>query len=402
MEQSLSAQEIPVEDIATHDFVLAEDVVSAKKVLLLPKGVDLSWFGSTKKRLVQRLKSEGVTHIRVFAEKTPSVRDLEELIQRVRGPVKQIDRALACQAVRQLGDVYRRIASDGVTEGLFESLLSTGHALAQEILSSQAITLSLYKIRQWDEYTFVHSLNVALLSGFLASRLRPGDNAFVNKITTGSLLHDLGKAMIPLHILNKPAKLTDAEFAVIKTHPTKGFELALQQRISDEEMLTVVRGHHERWNGNGYPDRLRGEAIPLPARIAAVADVFDALTTNRIYKEAESPKNAISIIVGDAGDHFDPIVVRELLLSLGLYPPGVIVELSDSSVGVVVSTFPGDLLRPTVMLLADLEGQESGLHLVDLRESDLYIRRSIKSVDKRTLDQEEPAVNGLVEGAHKA
>ncbi len=77
-------------------------------------------------------------------------------------------------------------------------------------------------------------------------------------------------------------------------------------------------------------------------------------------------------------------------------------ELSDGSVGVVVSTFPGDLVRPTVMLLADLEGQESGLHLVDLRESDLYIRRSIKSVDKRTLDQEELAVNGLVEGAHKA
>lgn len=404
MEQSLSAQEIPVEDIATRDFVLAEDVVSAKKVLLLPKGVDLSWFGSAKKRLVQRFKSEGVTHIRVFAEKTPSVRDLEELIQRVRGPVKQIDRALACQAVRQLGDVYRRIASDGdgVTEGLFEPLLSMGHILAQEILSSQAITLSLYKMRQWDEYTFVHSLNVALLSGFLASRLRPGDNAFVNKITTGSLLHDLGKAMIPLHILNKPAKLTDAEFAVIKTHPIKGFELALQQGISDEEMLTVVRGHHERWNGNGYPDRLRGEAIPLPARIAAVADVFDALTTNRIYKEAESPKNAISVIVGDAGDHFDPGVVRELLLSLGLYPPGVIVELSDGSVGVVVSTFPGDLVRPTVMLLADLEGQENSLHLVDLRESDLYIRRSIKSVDKRTLDQEELAVNGLVEGAHKA
>lgn len=133
--------------------------------------------------------------------------------------------------MRQLGDVYRRIASDGdgVTEGLFEPLLSTGHILAQEILSSKAITLSLYKMRQWDEYTFVHSLNVALLSGFLAPRLRPGDNVLVNKITTGSLLHDLGKAKIPLHILNKPARLTDAEFAIIKTHPVKGFELALQQ-----------------------------------------------------------------------------------------------------------------------------------------------------------------------------
>jgi HD-GYP domain-containing protein (c-di-GMP phosphodiesterase class II) len=402
MEQPLSAQEIPVEDIATRDFVLAEDVVSAKKVLLLPKGVDLSWFGSAKKRLVQRLKSEGVTHIRVFVEKTPSARDLEELIQRIRGPVKQIDRALACQAVRQLGDVYRRIASDGMTEGLFEPLLSTGHILAQEILNSQAITLSLYKMRQWDEYTFVHSLNVALLSGFLAPRLRPGDNVLVNKITTGSLLHDLGKAKIPLHILNKPARLTDAEFAIIKTHPVKGFELALQQGIRDEEVLAVVRGHHERWNGNGYPDRLRGEAIPLPARIAAVADVFDALTTNRIYKEAESPKNAISIIVGDAGNHFDPSVVRELLLSLGLYPPGVIVELSDGSVGVVVSTFPGDLVRPTVMLFADFEGQEGSLRLVNLRESDLYIRRSIGSVDKRALDQEEPAVKGLAGSARKA
>ncbi|WP_198471313.1 HD-GYP domain-containing protein [Acetomicrobium sp. S15 = DSM 107314] len=402
MEQPLSAQEIPVEDIATRDFVLAEDIVSAKKVLLLPKGVDLSWFGSAKKRLVQRLKSEGVTHIRVFVEKTPSARDLEELIQRIRGPVKQIDRALACQAVRQLGDVYRRIASDGMTEGLFEPLLSTGHILAQEILSSKAITLSLYKMRQWDEYTFVHSLNVALLSGFLASRLRPGDNVLVNKITTGILLHDLGKAKVPLHILNKPARLTDAEFAIIKTHPVKGFELALQQGIRDEEVLTVVRGHHERWNGNGYPDRLRGEAIPLPARIAAVADVFDALTTNRIYKEAESPKNAISIIVGDAGNHFDPGVVRELLLSLGLYPPGVTVELSDGSVGVVVSTFPGDLVRPTVMLFADFEGQEGSLRLVNLRESDLYIRRSIGSVDKRALDQEEPAVKGLAGSARKA
>ena len=141
-------------------------------------------------------------------------------------------------------------------------------------------------------------------------------------------------------------------------------------------VLSIIRWHHERVDGKGYPDGLTRDAIPLVARIAAVADVFDAVTTDRVYRTAESPYNAISLIFMGANTHFDPEVARELILALGLYPPGTVVELSNQSTAVVIASNHGDMIRPVVMVLSDFNGvflEEK--HVINLKQAPgLYIK----------------------------
>ncbi|NLG95272.1 MAG: HD-GYP domain-containing protein, partial [Acetomicrobium flavidum] len=242
----------------------------------------------------------------------------------------------------------------------------------------------LAKVKEKDEYTFVHSLNVALLSGFLARRLQGNDKSLIEDVVIGGLLHDVGKAKIPLEILNKPGPLTDEEYAVMKQHPVLGLEMLNEAGINEETILSVTSYHHERMDGKGYPCQLRGNFIPFVARIAAVADVFDAVTTSRVYRTAESLYFAVSLIIKETNKHFDPKVARELISALGLYPPGTVVELSDGSTAVVISSNPGDLLRPVVLLLYDSEGNPiAQSHPIDLKEApNLYIKRVTGNFNK--------------------
>jgi HD-GYP domain-containing protein (c-di-GMP phosphodiesterase class II) len=239
-------------------------------------------------------------------------------------------------------------------------------------------------VRNWDEYTYVHSLNVALLGGFLASRLFPGQPDIVECMSVGGILHDLGKANIPQEILNKPAHLTDQEFEMMKKHAAYGEKTAFQSGISDRRILSVIRGHHERYGGDGYPDGLSGDRIGIEARIAAVADVFDALTAKRVYKEPMESRVAVSLMLENMSEHFDPVAVRALLVSIGLYPPGTAVELSDGSIGVVVGARDKDLLRPEVFLQIDHMGRKvEEMKIVDLHQSQsLFVQRSLHDVGK--------------------
>ncbi|MGB4145996.1 MAG: HD-GYP domain-containing protein [Acetomicrobium sp.] len=377
----LKAKKIPVSDLEKFKGIVAEDVVSKAKALILPRGSNLSWLSSVaKKNLIAKLKAEGIEYISVYSSDVDLQNNFfsqgAEYKEKLDVPVKRIDRELANQTMKQIGDLYQRIASGEDARDLYESLIVTGHILTQEILQSDAITLSLIKVREKDEYTYVHSFNVALLAGFLAARLSRRDKKLVEKITIGGLVHDIGKALIPLEILNKPGRLDDREYAIMKAHPVDGFNLARQNGIEDLVILSIIRWHHERVDGKGYPDGLTRDAIPLVARIAAVADVFDAVTTDRVYRTAESPYNAISLIIMGANTHFDPEVARELILALGLYPPGTVVELSNQSTAVVIASNHGDMIRPVVMVLSDFNGvflEEE--HVINLKQAPgLYIK----------------------------
>jgi len=338
-------------------------------------------------KLRKKLISEGIEHISIYLDDIDV--PLESLKfdyenTKIDMPVRQIDQNLAYHAVKQISDLYSRIASGDIAKDLYEPLFATGRILTHEVMQSKVITLSLAKVKEKDEYTFVHSLNVALLSGFLAEKLCRGDKGLIEKVVTGGLLHDIGKALIPIEILNKPGSLTDEEYAVIKTHPVKGFGLARELGVTDTEILSVVLYHHERMDGKGYPCQLAGDSIPLVARIAAVADVFDAVTTNRVYRTAESLYYAVSLIIKDTNKHFDPNVSRELVSALGLYPPGTVVELSDGSTAVVISSNSGDLLRPVVMVLYNHDGMPIAQgHPVNLKETpNLYIKRVVGNYSK--------------------
>lgn len=382
---------VPVKELHRYSGIVAEDVVSNDKALLLPCGSNLALLDDRAINILKgKLISEGIEYINIYLPNDPDTslitsKQDDSNYQSV-PPFRQIDKSLAEMALYQINDVYNRVAKGEALSELYEPLLNTARVLTQEILESDAITLSLYKVKERDEYTFVHSLNVSLLSGFLCGKLLK-DDSVTEKIIIGGLLHDVGKARIPLEILNKPGPLTAEEFAVMKCHPLIGFGILREARITDETILNVTLFHHERMDGKGYPKGLTGKDIPVESRIVAVADVFDAVTTNRVYRSAESLYKAVSLIIKDTSKHFDPKVSRELVSALGLYPPGTIVELSDGNIAVVIACNEGDLFRPTVKLMGSWEevvsGDTSDEMVVNLRNTPcLYIKKAIGNFSK--------------------
>jgi HD-GYP domain-containing protein (c-di-GMP phosphodiesterase class II) len=161
------------------------------------------------------------------------------------------------------------------------------------------------------------------------------------------LLHDVGKALMPLEVLNKPGKLTDAEYAVMRTHAERGHELLLQGEDVAPEALDVALHHHERFDGSGYPHGLTGDSTGLFARMGAVCDVYDAITSNRPYKTGWDPAESIARMASWKG-HFDPALFGAFVQSLGIYPTGSLVRLESGLLAVVVEQVPGAMVSPRV------------------------------------------------------
>jgi len=215
--------------------------------------------------------------------------------------------------------------------------------------------LDLEKFKQHDYWTFVHVINVALLSaltgmclGYQGKRLK--------ELTLGALLHDLGKLHIPSEILNKPGSLSDEEFALIKQHPLIGGEMLKNSHVLPS-VLATIKEHHERWNGKGYPYGLKGNDIHRDAQIVAVADVYEALTADRPYRKGLPPYHALEMIIAWSGNDFNPKVVQAFRESLILYPENSKITLNTGEIGVVVAIPVQMPTRPLLRLLFDREGR---------------------------------------------
>jgi HD-GYP domain-containing protein (c-di-GMP phosphodiesterase class II) len=170
-----------------------------------------------------------------------------------------------------------------------------------------------------DGYTGDHCRRVSELALMLAEALLPQDPIFCSLVYIAGTLHDIGKIGIPDHILTKPGRLTAEEMEVVKEHPAAGEELLRDAFVGVPEVLQAVRSHHERWDGGGYPDGLKGEEIPLSARIMAVCDAYDAMTSSRPYRPALSPARALETLAQGAGVQWAPAVVA-VFLTIGPAP----------------------------------------------------------------------------------
>ncbi|WP_455383832.1 HD-GYP domain-containing protein, partial [Acidihalobacter prosperus] len=254
-----------------------------------------------------------------------------------------------------------------------ESCLPVVEEISESVARNSAALISLARLKTKDEYTYMHSVSVCALMVALARQL--GLNETQTRETgLAGLLHDVGKMAMPEDVLNKPGKLTDEEFVVMKSHPERGHDILLRSGMTSEGTLDVCLHHHEKLDGSGYPHRLQGEQIGLYARMGAICDVYDAVTSNRPYKNAWDASESLMRMAQWEG-HFDPTIFQAFVKSVGIYPIGSLVKLHSGRLGVVIEQNPGSLTKPVLRVFFSTKSNAAiPMQVLDLSENHISDR----------------------------
>lgn len=243
-----------------------------------------------------------------------------------------------------------------------DATLDVAKQIVDQLLESAVVSIDMVDLRTFDDYTYRHSVNVSVLSTIIGMNLQLS-REYIEELAIAAILHDIGKIMVDPIILNKPGKLTAEEFTEVQMHPEYAYEILKKRFDISARTRAGILSHHENEDGTGYPHKLKGSQIYQYAKIVHVADVFDALTSRRPYKEAYARSEAVEYLMASGGSLFDTNIVKNFLKSVSVYPVGMTVTLSTGHTGVVVKNTTSTL-RPVVRLM---DGRE-----IDLSDPNKY------------------------------
>jgi len=324
-----------------------QSIVDGTGRALIKKGAYLDDFQ------IEYLKTKGIGGIYIVeGQVDPDELELQipqytrDLIEKSRVPDKP--KVQLSESVKeQLGQGVKQLFEDPSSEKFAESSVNMANELTDSILQEDAVAIDLGMLKVSDEYTFRHSVDVAAVSVMIGKTMgMPPEK--LHELGIAGLLHDVGKAKIPAEILNKPGKLTDEEFALMKQHTLFGFQILKEKNKFSNDILMGVLQHHEKINGNGYPLKTGQDAIHPYAKIISVADIFDALNTKRPYKDPFPRAITMEMLMGMTTE-LEVDIVKALINTVILYPVDSIVSLSTGELAKVVQNNPGYPLRPKVI-----------------------------------------------------
>ncbi len=374
-------KKISIDDCTVGMYV--EDVFSKEDVLLLSADSLI-----TRSEQIAALRRQGVMSLYIDVGKGKDVpKKIEDVpagadtMQREVEYFKELEQA---RSIHRQTIATAREALDAIRKGRTFSVSKVEESsqnIVESILRNRDALISLCQIKGYDEYTYTHSVNVSVLTTAVAYSLGYNRDRLL-QVGVGGLLHDVGKMRVPESILNKPGKYTEWEFNVMKKHPEYGIDILKDKKSVSDFSRALVIQHHERYNGKGYPFHLKGQEIHEIGLIGAVADVYDALTSNRVYRAAWTPQKALAVIFQGCDEDYSREIVERFTKQMGIYPVGSFVRLFSGEMGVVTKVDHGRLLTPIILILFDTQGKR----LKQPVEYDLSIKQKEKDGSRFTVE----------------
>ncbi|KHD35479.1 HD family phosphohydrolase [Clostridium acetobutylicum] len=323
----------------TSDYVLAEDIFSYNNVKFISKYTPINSYIKTK------LLSNSINQIDVY-KKDEYEKDTKRETVSKEQYYEEFKESYEETVLKLKGFIIGACNGKKIND---EEMLNISQKIYDDIDRADFLIKYAGNIRDKDEYTFYHSVNVSFYGMLIAKWMNLSEKQ-IREVISAGLLHDLGKTKIKNSILNKPGRLTDEEFEEMKKHPLYGYEIIKDDPTINDDIKNVILQHHERINGTGYPYGIKADEMGLYSRIIAIADVYDAMTSDRVYKKKKSPFRAFEMFKTEGISIFDTDILRVFLNNINVYFIGAEVLLNDGRKGKIVYIPPNNLLKPILKL----------------------------------------------------
>jgi HD-GYP domain-containing protein (c-di-GMP phosphodiesterase class II) len=341
---------VPVREIQS-GMRLAKSILLSGGRLFLARGLEL------RESYVTPLLEQGIAAVYIVNEMAPEITAADVISEEVRRAVTEELRQVMVQFHPATGQVPRHAGGPVSVTLEVQRLKAAVDALVNEVMTNHQVVYNLKDLRSTDDYTLGHSVNVCVLSSLLGA-VTGLSTPELRDLALGALLHDIGKVATPAQVLGKPSKLTPEETAIMQRHTSDGWNILKEQRGIPYPAAIIALQHHERWGGGGYPEGLKEQQIFKYARLCAVADCFDAMTADRVYRPGMTHERALQTMEREMASYFEPDLVSAFISCVAPYPVGSLVVLSDGRRAVVVDVPRGNTSRPKVRVVTGEDGRQ--------------------------------------------